>query len=373
MENRFLFMKIKKTILILSNVEEGIYCFRLELLQRLLQLDYHVVLCSPAGAYTAEFETMGVQRILVKLDRHGMNPIKDSILFLNYMKIIASIRPDWVLTYTIKPNLYGGMAARLLRVPYLCNLTGAGTLFQHDGIIAKIVSRLLRFAVKKADVLFFQNSENMRLFESKKISGQRNILLPGSGVCLERHPLEEYPAENGKVKFFLIGRLCESKGVREYLEAAERLHEKFPSAEWHLVGPTEEEKIAELIGELEKLHIAVSHGPVLSSRIHEIFTEASCVVLPSYHEGMSNVLLEGAASGRPCIASDIPGCREIVEEGVTGFLCKVKDSASLQQAMERFLQLPREVRREMGIAGRKKVEREFSREIVISKYLDIIH
>lgn len=367
------FRKNRKTILIFSNVEDGIYCFRLELLQRLLQKQYRVVLCAPPGAYTADFEKLGVARRFLRLERHGMNPLKDLILFLHYLKITASLRPNWVLTYTIKPNLYGGMAARLCRVPYLCNVTGAGTLFQKESLLTGLVRFLLRFSVKKAEVLFFQNSETMRLFASMGISGRKNLLLPGSGVCLERHPLEAYPAEDKNVKFFLIGRLCEDKGVREYLDVAQMLHGKFPHAEWHLAGPLEEEPIAARIDELVKQHLVVYHGPIHPDRIHATFTEASCIVLPSYHEGMANVLLEGAATGRPCIASDIPGCREIVEDGVTGFLCRAKDHLALLQAVERFLQLPWETRRNMGIAGRKKVEREFNREIVISKYLDFIH
>ena len=359
-----------KKILIFSNVEEGIYCFRLELLQRLIAENYDVILVAPRGSYTREFETMGVSRHFLDLNRQGMNPFEDFALLLRYIRILRKYRPSAVLTYTIKPNLYGGLACRMTGTPYLANITGVGRIFQKDGIVRRLVARMLKMALAGARKVFFQNEANMQMFmEERIVDGQAVQLLPGSGVNLDYFAVQPYPQETEPIRFLMIARLCRDKGIFELIEAAREVHKHLPAVEFHVAGWNEDSQYRSSVQDLVEAGYWHDHGVLKRDAISALIGKCHAVVLPSYHEGMANVLLEASASGRPVLASDIPGCREIVVPGQSGYVFPPKDSKALTAILLRFAALPHEERAVMGETARQKVEQDFDREIIIRHYM----
>ncbi len=355
-----------KTVLILANSSKGVYGFRNELMLELLK-NYKVVVSVPDETCTQELAEEGCEIIHTAIDRRGMSPKEDAGLFLAYCRLIKKVKPDLVLTYTIKPNIYGGCACRMYKIPYLATITGLGSAFEKKGILKKMIICMYRAGIKKASCVFFQNSQNQKIFREYKITGCKDKLVAGSGVNLDNHCLEEYPTGK-KVRLLFVGRIMREKGIEEFLEAAEKLHDENTSFE--LVGYCDED-YQELLDQYESKGIIVQHG--FHTDIHPFFKEASALVLPTYHEGMSNVLMEASATGRPVIASDISGCREVFEEGITGFGCEPKSAESLMHAIKEFLALNTEKRAFMGLQARKKMESEFDRRSVIDVYIKEIN
>lgn len=354
-----------KKILILANYDVGLYKFRKELLERLLAEKYEVYISLPDGEYVPELVKMGCIFIDTPVDRRGTNPIRDFRLLLNYKKIVREIKPDYILTYTIKPNIYGGMIAARKNIPYVPNVTGLGSAIEIGGLLNKIVLTLYQYAFRKARTVFFQNEVNQRFFEDRNIAKGKHKLLSGSGVNLQQYSLLEYPKEE-KINFAFIARIMKDKGADEFLQAAKILKAKYSQVNFHICGFCEDDYEATL-KELQETGVIEFHGMV--SDIRTVLTDMHCVVLPSYHEGMSNVLLESAASGRPVIASDIPGCRECFEDEVGGYSIKVKDAEDLILKMERFLNLTYDEKQEMGLQARKYVEQRFDRQQVVEAYM----
>jgi glycosyltransferase involved in cell wall biosynthesis len=352
-------------ILMLANSDSGLYEFRLELIERLVK-EHEVYISLPYGEMIPKLQAMGCSFIDTAVNRRGMNPLTDLKLLLKYRQIIKSIKPDVVLTYTIKPNVYGGIACRMLRIPYLTNVTGLGSAFENEGLLKEAALRLYKAALKKAACVFFQNEENMQYFRSKNVVGGHHRLIPGSGVNLTHYTLLEYP-EGEPVNFMFIGRLMKDKGIDHYLEAAEYIRKKYQFTEFHILGSCEAE-YEEKLKELKDRDIVTYHGR--QDDVCEFHKISSCTIHPSYSEGMSNVLLESAACGRPIIASNISGCKEIVDDGVNGFLFEKKNSRDLIEKIERFLALDGCTRRTMGRNGRTKVENGFDRRIVVDAYMD---
>jgi glycosyltransferase involved in cell wall biosynthesis len=355
-------------ILVLANLGMGLYKFRKELLEALIK-NNDVYISLPNDEYVPMLEKIGCQFIETQLERRGTNPLNDLNLLLHYIKTIKRINPDIVLTYTIKPNVYGGIASRLTGTPYITNITGLGTAVENSGIIQTVTLNLYRIALKNASCIFFQNEANQKFFTQHSIIKTKTRLIPGSGVNLENHPFEEYPKENGRIKFLFIGRLMKAKGIEELFQAAKKVKEKYPSIQFDLIGGIEEDYHQQLI-ELQNLGIINYHGQ--QDDVHSFITKAHATILPSYHEGTSNVLLETASSGRPVLASMVPGCSETFDDGVSGIGFEVKSVESLIEAIMKFIQLPFAEKRAMGLAGRRKMEKEFDRELVIHSYLDEI-
>lgn len=352
-------------ILILTNYDVGLYKFRKELLETLVQ-NHEVYISLPRGIYTEELEQMGCFFVETELERHGTNPIEEFKLIVKYNKIIKKVKPDVVFTYTIKPNVYGGVACSIQKVPYVVNITGLGTALEYPGIMQKVTLFLYKIGISKAKKVFFQNTENRDfMLKHRAIKGKYD-LLPGSGVNLEQYKELDYP--NGDtVDFVFIARVMKEKGIDQYLEAAKVIREKYPFTRFHVCGACEQE-YEDILQELQKKEIIFYHGMVKDmNQIHKI---SACTIHPTYYpEGLSNVLLESAACARPIITTDRAGCREVIDDTVNGFVCKQKDSDDLIKQVEKFLALSWEERRNMGLAGRKKVEKEFNRQIVIDKYL----
>src|SRR5699024_2662068 len=288
----------------LVNHDVVIYNFRLEIVEKLLEEQFEVYVSSPYGERIDDLIEVGCDYIYTSVSRHGTNIIEDFNLLLHYRKVMKEVQTDIVLTFTIKPNIYGGMACRSLNIPYIANITGLGTAVENGGLMQKITVMLYKVAFKKIKCVFFQNKENQQFFIDRKIALGKHQLLPGSGVNLERFPLLEYPNDE-VVKFVFISRIMKEKGIDYYLEAAKYIKEKYPNTEFHICGFTEED-YEDILKDYEDKGIIIYHGMVRD--IREVLRFTHCTVHPTYYpEGMSNVLLESAASGRPVITTDRSG------------------------------------------------------------------
>ena len=320
----------------------------------------------PDEVKTDELKAAGCKVVHTPINRRGVNPAEDFKLLRSYLGLLKEEKPDLVLTYTIKPNIYGGFCCGLMKIPYLVTVTGLGSTFQKKGLLLKMIVAMYRAGLKKAACVFFQNEENRKIFENYRIKGKSTRLVKGSGVNLSRHTFEEYP-EGETVRFLYVGRMMREKGIEELLEAAARLHGT--EAEFELLGYCDED-YQDRLDACEKEGVIRQLG--FDPQVHEYLTRASALVLPTWHEGMSNVLMEASATGRPVIATNISGCREIFEEGVTGFGCEAKSGESLTEALRKFLNLSREERARMGHRAREKMEREFDRnKVVVAYYKEI--
>lgn len=354
----------------ITNDTSFAYNLRREIIVRLIQEQYRVTLIGEILSFQEEFETMGCKLVNVRTGRQGTSILKDLRLFMRYFQILRQCRPDIVLTNNIKPNVYAGLACRLLRIPYIPNITGLGTPVENPGPLQKLTTLLYKIGVGNAAAVLFQNAENQKFFEDRKMLSPKSkiILLPGSGVNLESHPVMPYPADT-HIHFLFIARIMKEKGIDLYLAAAKRIHEKHPNAVFHICGGYDDEKYVEILERAQKQGTIVYHG--LQKDMVPFFEMAHCIVHPSYYpEGMSNVLLEAAASARPIVATDRSGCRETVNDGETGYLIPIKDEDALVTAIDHFMSLSWEKKRDMGLAGRRKMEREFDRNIVVQMCLD---
>jgi galacturonosyltransferase len=315
---------------------------------------------------------LGCHIIDLPLERRGTNPIQDWKLLRRYRTLLKEIRPDVVLTYTVKANVYGGWACCRTKTPYLANVTGLGDAIEHPGLLRKLVLALYRLGLRRANCVFFQNASNREFFLKQGAIGKKvpTCLLPGSGVNLKVHCPEVYPHEDNELRFLFIGRVMRDKGVEELFEAIEKIIKNNIEVRFRFLGDCD-------AAYRDRLDALCATGKVeylgFRNEIHSIIADSHCIVLPSYHEGTANSLLEAAATGRPVIATNVPGCRETFDDGVSGLGCEVKSADSLYEQILRFLSLSHEEREAMGKAGRRKMEKEFDRQIVIDAYLEEIN
>ena len=350
-------------ILILANSSSGLYGFRNELVVKLLeQHEVHVSL--PDDTNNKELEEEGCVIYKTPINRRGMNPIQDIGLFRAYRKLLKDIQPDVVLTYTIKPNVYGGLACRAGRVPYIANITGLGSALENGGMLQRIAVSLYKVGLKKSSCVFLQNQFNLSFFEEHRITKAPKRLIPGSGVNLSRFQVKPLPRETKE--FIYVSRVMREKGIEEYLEAAERVQNKYPNAKFHILGYCEE-AYEERLKELKEKGVVIPHGSVKDVRPY--LYGVQCLIHPSfYSEGMSNVCLEAAACGRAVITTRRPGCRETVEDGVTGYLIPEQSADALTETIMNFLELSYEQKTAMGLAGRKRMEEKFDRDQIVEAY-----
>lgn len=354
---------MNKKVVIIGNNSGGMYDFRHELIEELIRRGCSITVLTPFDTKVDELRDIGVELIDTPLNRRGINPKEDFTLLCLYRKLLKKLQPDLVITYTIKPNIYGGYACRRLSIPYAANITGLGTTFQNDGVLRKVITLMYKVACKKAKVVFFENAENRQIFLDEKIvcEGQ-TCLLHGAGVNLEYFQPMEYPTNEGTTRFLFIGRVMKEKGIDELLEVMHRLVGEGYDSSLDILGGYEED-YKDIIQKYENEGWLHYHGYQKDVRP---FIEAShCFVLPSWHEGMANTNLECAASGRPVITSNIHGCLEAVEDGVSGFLCSKQDAESLYRVMKRFTKLSYDQRKAMGLAGRKHMEEVFDKKKVV--------
>jgi glycosyltransferase involved in cell wall biosynthesis len=365
----------KPRILISINTSWNIYNFRLALIRALVDAGYEVIAAAPPDAYSARLHELGCRYVPIPMDNKGTSPILDSILFLRYIKLLHRERPDVYLGYTIKPNVYGSLAAQVLGIPVINNIAGLGTAFINDSWVTWIAKLLYRVSLARSKTVFFQNVDDLDIFiNNKLIRKETASVIPGSGIDLNAFRPREKETTNKTFCFLLIARLLWDKGIREYVEAARIVRQNAPSVTFQLLGFLDVENRTAVDRESVKSWIEDGLIDYLGVRddVRPAIAAADCVVLPSYREGMPRTLLEAAAMAKPLIATDVAGCRQIVDHGVNGFLCRVRDPEDLARRMLEMIGMSPEERREMGAAGRAKTEREYDERIVIQRYLDAI-
>ena len=367
-------IELPRPIVLSANSDWNIANFRVGLIRGLRDAGYEPVVIAPQDpAAASRMVALDVERIAVRIDRSGLNPFADLALMRSYRSILQRLRPAAYLGYTIKPNIYGSLAAGSLGIPALPNVSGLGTAFIRGGPLQMLVTQLYRAGFRKAPVVFFQNDEDRRLFVGRRIvrQGQARVL-PGSGVDLDR--FVPVPLPKGPPTFLLVARLLRDKGVVEFVEAARQLRTELPEARFQLLGPIDEGNRTAISN--ADLAFWVSEGVVehlgTTDDVRPSIAASTAVVLPSYREGLPRSLLEAAAIARPLIATDVPGSREVVEDGVNGLLCEVRNPRSLAAAMRRMAEMTSPQREEMGQAARRKVQEQYSEEFVVQAYLDVL-
>ena len=378
-------MSDKPIIALLTNNDDDVYCFRLELIQAIMDAGYRMLISCPDGPKFEVMEEIGLKKGQAfiydnpPIDRRGTSVVNDGKLMLHYRSLFKKYRPAVVLTYTAKPNVYASLVAHQLHIPVINNVTGLGSVVNESGMKKKLIMTLFKTAYRGSACIMFQNSTNMKLAKDLGWVKGDSRLIPGSGVALDRYPVQEYPdggdgVTGEPVVFNYIGRILHDKGVDDYIEAAKRVKEKYPNTEFNMLGfiePTENHYEAEL-EELGKQGIVLYRGS--QKDVKPWIKRAHAIIHPStYGEGMSNVLLENASSGRLIITTDNPGCQETVNDSISGFIYHGGDVDVLVQKIETVVhEMPNNTREQFGLEGRKKVEREFSREVVIKAYMEKI-
>ncbi|HWT13576.1 MAG TPA: glycosyltransferase family 4 protein [Allosphingosinicella sp.] len=367
---------MKRTIVISINASWNVLNFRLGLIKALENRGHRVVVLTPPDEYSPRFAALGIEHAPIAIDSLGLSPLRDLGLFVRYHRELKRIRPDAFLGYTAKPNVWGSLAAHALGIPVVNNISGLGTAFIERGPLRSILSALYRAALRRSVAVFFQNADDRRLFlASGLVRPDQARLLPGSGIDLDRfRPAPPTRDEAGAFTFLLVGRLLWQKGVREFVEAARIVRRQMPDARFELLGfldaPNRSAVSREQVEAWQAEGLIRYVGQTDDVRPH--LQAADCIVLPSYREGLPRALLEGAAMAKPLIATDVPGCSDVVEDGVTGLLCAVRDPSSLARAMLGMARLTPAERLAMGRAGRARVEGAYGEEAAISPYLELL-
>ena len=339
---------------------------------------YEVIAVAPVDEHSARLAELGCRYMPMPMDNQGTHPGRDLILLWRFLRLMRTERPDVYLGYTVKPNVYGSLAAHMLRIPVINNIAGLGAVFIKDGWLLRVVRWMYRAALMRSAKVFFQNDDDRQLFISGGlVRAEMTALLPGSGIDLNRftpRPKTVGQGDESKFRFLLIARMLRDKGVGEYVEAARLIRQRWPLAEFCLLGFVDVQNPT-AISHIE-MDAWVAEGVVnylgVSDDVRTQLATADCVVLPSYREGTPRTLLEAAAMACPIITTDAVGCREVVDHGVNGYLCKVRDAADLAAKMDLMLSLSTEQRSEMGQRGRAKMVTMFDEQIVINKYLAAI-
>ena len=335
---------------------------------------YEVHTIAPNDDYTHYLTEAGCVHHKIRMDSRGANPIKDSALIVELYSIYRKVKPDIILHYTVKPNVYGTIAASLLRIPVINNVCGLGTVFLKNNLVSKIAILLYKLTFRFPKKVFFQNPEDLQLFLDKKLVPAHTAdLLPGSGIDLEKFKPIEFN-RNKSFTFLLISRLITDKGVLEYIEAVKKLRIQGLDARFQILGAKDPEHKRGI--KLKVIDSWINSGIIeylgTTDDVRHFIGQADCIVLPSYREGTPRTLLEAASSSKPIIATDVPGCHNVVNHNVNGLLCKLKDVGDLVNKMNEMANLDDETLRRFGVNGRKKVEREFNEKVVINKYIETL-
>ena len=367
---------VSHKIIIVLNTAWNLINFRAGLIRGLLAEGFTVIAVAPDDKYSAQLSSMGCQFIALPMSNQGKNPAQDFLLIWRLFFLLRRERPDVLLAYTVKPNIYASLAAATLGIPTINNIAGLGTVFVRNTWLTKIVKFLYRLSLSRSKKVFFQNVDDMLQFKSNGLVQNVDIeRLPGSGVDLDRFSVQDLPSASDEAKFLLVARMLWEKGVGDYVNAARIIKKKYPNIKFYLLGfldsknskAISKSQIDEWVNEDLVEYLGVSDD------VRAEISSVDCVVLPSfYREGVPRTLLEAAAMGRPIITADSVGCRDAIEDGITGFLCKQKSPVNLAEKMERIISLSRDERIKMGQNGRKKVKLEFDERIVIKKYLKTI-
>ena len=330
---------------------------------------------APKDTFSHKLEELGFEYHEIKMNNKGTDPFEDLKLIWDFYRLFQMIKPAATLHYTIKPNIYATLAAKMAGVPVINNVSGLGTVFLDDGLSSKIARRLYRFTFRFSKKAFFQNEQDMNLFiERGLVEAAKTDRLPGSGIDTKKYIPIKHAIDKEKIQFLFVARLLKDKGLFEYVDAARKLKKKYPEVEFAVLGPfypgnptaVSEEAVSRWEREGSIRYLGETDN------VESFIAKSDCVVLPSYREGLSRVLLEASIMARPIITTDVPGCQELVDVGSNGFVCKVKDACDLADKMEKMLLLEDIERVNMGLHGRQKIMDEFDEQIVIDKYKEAI-
>jgi glycosyltransferase involved in cell wall biosynthesis len=364
-----------KRVIICSNYAWTIYNFRMALIRRLKSEGFEVCVLTQFDGYEKYISKEVDEIKSLFISRKGVNPLVDILTIFHFILHIMALRPSLLIFFSIKPVIYGSIAAKLMRIRSIVMITGLGTAFITDSWITKVVKTLYKFALSSVSTVFFQNHDDKNLFINQKLVDPKICrLVPGSGIDLERFAYSDLQ-NSSNVTFLLIARMLWDKGVGEFVNAARVVKEKYPNTRFQLLGPLGVENRTAIpilqMREWEKEGCIDYLGE--TDDVIDYIKRASCIVLPSYREGTSRVLLEASAVGRPLIATNVPGCREIIDDEINGFLCKPRDHISLARKIELILSCSHKSLVEMGIKGREKVNNEFHQDIVCDIFIDVIN
>ncbi len=360
-------------ILILANHYNTLRIFRRELIKKLAELGNEVIISMPPDEQKEidTIESYGSKVILTDMERRGMNPVKDISLLKRYKKLIKEVNPDKVITYTIKPNIYGSLACKSLKIPHYCNVTGLGSTYMADGgLMRKLVSIMYKFSMNKAEKIFFENVGNRdTLVNEKIVRKEQTVVMAGAGVNVDEFAFCDYPQDDGMIHFLNVGRIMKEKGMDELFYAIKKIKSEYTNTTFDFIG-WYEDNYKDTVEQLQNENLISFHG--FQSDVTPFIKKAHCIVHPSYHEGMSNTLLESCSMGRPIITSNIHGCLEAVEEGKNGFLCNVKDGEDLYLKLKQFIKLSYEEKKKMGKYAREFVCKNFNKVDVVNKTIEEI-
>ncbi len=360
-------------VLVFANDYTSVFHFRRELLRRLVSDGHAVELVLPVDDRNQAFGEIGCSVTQLPLSRFGTNPIEELGTLVRFMKIVRSARPDVLVTFTAKPNIYGGIASQICRVPLVSAVTGLGATFQQPGALRTGMTLLYRLALRGASRVMFENSCNRQYFLDRHVVAEENSrVVSGAGVNLVENPLVPYPENQDVTRFITVARVRRDKGYDELFEAIKQVCAHRDDVEFHIVGWYEDDSYRQRLLEVAADYPVIVHGGVSQEQVRGLLAQADCLIHPSHHEGMANVILEASAAGRPCMASDIPGCRESIEDQATGILFPLRDSNALTESIEQFVEMTTEQRCRMGLASRRKMESEFDRETIVNSYVDEI-
>ena len=363
------------TIIISINTTWNIYNFRKGILEALLSKGYEVIALATTDVFTANLEAMGVKCIPIKINSKGINPFADIYLIRNYYSVFKRHKPDVILSYTIKPNIYGNIAAGLLKIPVINNISGLGTIFIKSNLLTLIGKRLYKRALRYSNHVFFQNNDDRHFFlDAKLMEVSKSSVIPGSGV--DTNKFKSKKTKNFGKQFLFVGRLLRDKGIIEYLEAAMMLLKEHPFLEFLIVGEIDSKNKTAI--SKSELDFYLKQSPQIkylgnSNNIIEVLNGIDVMVLPSYREGLSKSLLEAAAMTIPIVTTNVSGCKEVVIDNYNGFLCAPRNTDSLLGAMIKMTKLKPSDRHQMGLNGRDLVVKKFKEEFVVSEYLNKIN
>ena len=358
-------------ILITANAAWNVVNFRRPIVEAMIADGHSVTVLAPRDDSVTTLESLGCRFLPLEMSVKGLNPLQDIKLIGRMRKVFRAEQPDAIFSYTIKNNIFGALAARPLGIPFIPNVTGLGTAFLSGGFLQRIAEGLYRRAFRNLGIIFFQNEDDRDLFlERRLVTAQQARLLPGSGIDLTHFAATDYPPESDAPDFLMIARLLRDKGVLEYVAAARKVKSEHPQARFQILGAVDAANRtaidAATVKSWQEEGVIEYLGTADDVRPH--ITAAHCVVLPSYREGAPRTLIEAAAMARPLIATDVPGCRSVVDDGVTGYLCKVRDGDDLAKSIDAFLALTRDERAQMGLAGQAKMATSFDQAIVVEAY-----
>ncbi|WP_337920346.1 glycosyltransferase family 4 protein [Vibrio cholerae] len=362
-------------LVLVANTAWSVFNFRHSLIKELLSSGVELYVIAPEDKFSAKLVDMGCQVLDLPMQAKGVNPIADLGLMLRLLRHYREIKPDFIIHYTIKPNIYGSLAAKLAGIPSLAITTGLGYTFVNQNVVSQVARQLYKFAFRYPKEVWFLNEDDRRAFlEHHLIEPDKAVLLHGEGVNLNHFVPTDKPQPDENIRFLLIARMLRDKGVCEFVEAARQIRQRYPNAIFQLLGdcgvPNPSVIGREEIALWEKEGIVEYLGT--TDDVRPIIAQADCLVLPSYREGIPRTMIESAAMAKPLIVSDAPGCRDVVLDGQTGYLCEVKNAKALAQRCEQFLTLSDSEKQAMGNAGRSFMEAKFDENLVIKQYFETL-